>query len=197
MNVPNAPGRLGGLLLVLGAALAPAACSGPVDEDGRAEFHAALGHTSITVFPAWVRSNTDEGTRADPAAAARLAGWLGEAGLASAGVAEAVVALPDDAGGFQWDLFERGGEAFGAYVREHPPATAYALLPEYLITRVPDGGARAGGVHAWVVDARGRLVDALLLNSHHDLFRKAAASTPAECTELVIVAFTQDWPAAR
>jgi hypothetical protein len=40
-------------------------------------------------------------------------------------------------------------------------------------------------------------VDALLLNSHHDLFQRAAASTPAECTELVIAAFTQDWPAAR
>ncbi len=197
MNVLSARGRLRGLLLALGAALALPACSGPVDEDGRAAFHAALGHTSITVFPAWVRSNTEDGTRADAAAAARLAGWLRERGLADASASEAAVALPELAQGFQYDLFEQGGAAFGAYVREHPPATAYALLPEYLITRVPDGGARAGGVHAYVVDAHGRLVDALLLNSHHALFRKAAAATPAECTELVIAAFTEDWAAAR
>jgi hypothetical protein len=197
MNALPTRDRLCGLLLALGAALVLPACSGPVDENGRAEFHAALGHTSITVFPAWVRSNTEEGTRADPASATRLAAWLGERGLASASVSDAAVALPEDVQGFQHDLFQRGGEAFSAYVRAHPPATAYALLPEYLITRVPDGGARAGGVHAYIVDERGRLVDALLLNSHHALFRKAAAATPAECTELVIAAFTEDWAAAR
>jgi hypothetical protein len=183
--------------LALVAALALCACQGPVDEARRDEFHAALGHTTITVFPAWVRSNTDEGTRADAAAAVRLAAWLDEQGLAEATASDAAVALPDDVQGFQYDVFQRGGAAFGAYVREHPLSTAYALLPEYLITRVPDGGTRAGGVHAYVVDAQGRLVDALLLNSHHEAFQTAAAKTPAECTELVLAVLAQDWRAAR
>jgi len=62
---------------------------------------------------------------------------------------------------------------------------------------VPGGGARAGGVHAHAVHARGRLVDALLLNRLHELSQTSAAATPAECTELVIAAFTEDWEAAR
>lgn len=181
----------------LGLAVLLAACSSPVDEQLRADFHAALGHTSITVYPACVLSNAEAGSGHDAPSAARLAAWLDEQGLATASVSTEEVALPLPGNGFQYEVFKAGAAAFGEHVRTHGLAGAYALLPEYLITRVPGGGTRAGGVHAFVVDAQGRFVDALLLNSHHELFQQAAASTPAECTELVIAALAQDWKPAH
>lgn len=195
MHPAPAP-RLRALALALGAALLSPACAGPVDESGRKEFHAALGHTSITVFPAHVRSNTPEGTRADAPEAARLAEWLRAQGLAEARVADVACPLPEEADGFQWGVFKQDAAALGAFVREHPQGTAYALLAEYLITRTPDGGTAAGGVMVYVVDAQGRFVDALILNSHHEAFRKAAARTPAECTALVIEVLAPEWKPA-
>ena len=182
--------------LALGACLLLAACSSPVDERLRADFHAALGHTTITVYPAAVLSNTEAGNWHDAASADRLAAWLGAQGLATATVSSEEVGLPLPGQGFQYDVFKAGAAAFGEHVRAHGLAGDYALLAEYLVTRVPEGGSRAGGVHAFVVDAQGRLVDALLLNSHHELFRKAAAATPADCTELVIAALAEDWQPA-
>lgn len=181
--------------LVLLAALAPFGCSSPVDDALRTEFHAALGDTSITVFPAYARSNAASGNRYEPASAARLAQWIDEHHLARTVVSSEHVPLPRDADGYQWDVWRAGASAFGAWVADHPLATAYAVLPEYLITRMPDGGTRAGGIHLSVVDARGRLVDAIVLNSHHPTFREAAAATPDECVEVLLAVLEDAWGA--
>ncbi len=184
--------RLGLLAAVVGAS-----CSSPVDEELRADFHAALGGTSLTVYPAFVRTNAPEGPGYDAAAADRIGAWLAEHELARVSRSSEEVALPADAQGYQYDVWCASAQAFGEWIADHPIDTAYALLPEYLITRVPSGGTQAGGIHAFVVDAQGRLVDGLLLNSHQALFREAAASTPAECTEVVLAALADDWAVAR
>jgi len=174
-------------------ALAATGCQGPVDEQLNRDFQAALRHTSITVYPAVVRRNTPEGSGPDVACAEQLGAWLGAKGLAEVRLETTPIALPGDGHGIQRHVFLASAEAFGAHVREHGLGTTYAMLCEYLITAVPGGGSQAGGVHAYVVDAQGRLVDALLLNSHHELFQQSAASTPADCTALVIAAFSNDW----
>ena len=175
------------------AALALPACTSPVDEHLRAEFHAALGHTTITVYPACVQRGEPGGAGHDAASAERFGAWLTERGLATVSISTEEVVPSDATKGFQYDVFRATAAAFGEHVRQHGLTTAYALMPEYLITRTPDGGSRAGGIQAYVVDAQGRLVDALVLNSHHEIFSKAAASTPAECTEVAIAALSEDW----
>lgn len=183
--------RTFGLGLLAAAALT--ACTSPIDESDRDAFRAALGDTSITVYPSFVRTNADEGSHHDTASAERLAAWIAGHDLARVVVSSDEVALPQDVQGYQYDVFLTDAKAFGAWVASHPIGTAYALLSESLITRVPAGGTKAGGIHAYVVDARGELVDALVLNSHHDVFREADASTQPECTEVVIRVLADEW----
>jgi hypothetical protein len=87
-------------------------------------------------------------------------------------------------------MWRESAAEFSAWIAAHPPETDYAILPEY----VGAGPAReAVGVHAYVVDRAGTLVDGELLNSHQEIFATAHPRTAADCTEVLVAALRLDW----
>lgn len=155
-------------------------CGGVVDEQAEEQFRAALGHTSITVFPAFVR--TGEQKRYDAAAARQIADFLSGAELATTTVATAEVPVTSQWGMNQARMFRESVADFQEYIRANPPQTTYALLPEYLI----DGQGGVVGVHFYVLDANGTCASGALLNSHHQAFNEVDPKSADDCTRIVL-----------
>lgn len=144
----------------------------------REAFLASVGKTSITVFPAALRRATI--TYDDPASE-RLTAFLNTAGLADAIASDRHVPITGPWRMNQARMWRESAQEFGEFVRTHPIATRYALLPEYL-----GGKTEAAGIHAYVVDAEGAVAFQVLLNSHWEEFSKAKPKTEDECTAVLI-----------
>ena len=172
------PGMLITMLLLSGAA----GC-GATDKAAKKEFLAALGNTTVTVFPAFVRGRS---VAYDDAAAGAIAEELARRGLARIEVSDAHVPL-----GGAWHrnearMFRESASAFADWLRAHPVATSYALLPEYL-----GGPDRFVAVHFYVVDGRGRLALGGLFNSHWREFKAVKPRTTADCTRVALLALEE------
>lgn len=182
------------VLLGLSVLALAAGCNG-IDAERHDRFRSRLGDTTITVYPAAVWEPA--GSRADAGTAERLAGFLREHALAAPDTSNASIGLPREQGRYQQRVWKDSGAAFGRFVAAHPPAGEYALLAEVLLSATPDGRPFVGGIHAFVVDREGHLVDGVLLNSHHEPFRKAAPATVADATAVLLGVLQDDWLAAR
>jgi hypothetical protein len=181
------------LLSACAAALAVLpACQGPIDEEVRQAFLGRLGSVSFTVYPAHLDSGDGEGW--DRPSAERLAAAIEALGCGTATVADVQVPVRAEPGMNQARMFRESAEGFAAWVAAHPPATDYAVWPEFLGF---SGTREVGGLHLYVCSRDGTLVDGQLLNSHHEPFRAAHPVTAAQCAEVLVEVLRADWKPAR
>lgn len=172
-------------LLAAGAMLLMGGCGGIVKPEDEAAFRAALGSTSMTVYPTYVRIGA-RGTY-DPSSAQALADWLAEQKLADVIVSSEQVALSGEWRMNQAKMFRTSAEAFSQHLREHPPTTQYAVMAEYLM------GAedRVGGVHLYFLKADGTPAFGFLQNSHHEAFQAINPKSREDCTRVLLAAAAQ------
>lgn len=154
-------------------------CQFPVDRVAKGAFWGGLGKTSITVFPAFVRHGNEASY--DRAAAERIGAFFDDKNLAEVTLSDAQVPTTGSWHHSQPRMLGESAEAFAAYVKEHPVATEFALLPEYLM-----GRSRAGGIHCYVVDAQSRLAYVVLRNSHWPIFAEVDPKSVDDCTEVLV-----------
>jgi hypothetical protein len=154
-------------------------CDAPVDPVAATAFRESLGNTSITVFPAFVRRGDPD---YDENAAATLAAFFEDEGLAEVSVSDAEVPIPGPWRANQARILEESAAAFASYLSGHPLQTDYGLLPEYF-----QGGRGAFvGVHCYIVDRDSRWAFAVLQNSHWPVFQKVDPQTTDDCTTILI-----------
>jgi hypothetical protein len=161
-------------------ALSMGGCGGVVDKQAETHLYEAIGNTSITVFPAFVRDG--DGRRYDADAANAIGAFLAQEELATVTVSNAEVPITGQWGANQAKMFRDSAADLGNFVRQNPIQTDYALLPEYLI----GGRELPVGVHLYLVDAEGTVAYALLFNSHHQEFRDVDPQTVQDCTTILI-----------
>ncbi|MBU0639887.1 MAG: hypothetical protein KKB50_13545 [Planctomycetes bacterium] len=174
-------------LAVFGVALAglitvaSGGCGDIVDAEAEKQFLGAVGQSSLTVFPAFVRNG--EAAEYDPAATRRISEFLLKEKLAAqVHQADQHVPLAGKWHHNQARMFRESATTFGEYVVSADVESEYALLAEYLI----GGRGAVDGIHCYVVDQEGRTVFAVLLNSHHKPFSRAKPQSPADCTEVLV-----------
>lgn len=165
-------------------------CGSPVDKEANDLLVQRLGETTVTVFPAFFR---DGAPPYEHASAQTIAAALAAEGIADATVATAEIPLTSKWGHDQSRMFRDSAADFATYVKAHPPDTAYALLPEYLM----GGKGDIVGVHVYIVDAEGRLAYGRLFNSHHAEFNAIKPRTAADATTLVLNDLREQFHAAE
>lgn len=180
--------RAGALPVLALAALLSSGCSGIFDERAQADFRAHLGSVSFTVYPAFTRSPTGNGW--DDASAVRLAQAIADAGCGLATASDVHVPITGEVHMNQARMWKESAAEFGVWIAANTPATDYAILPEYIGVPATD---EAGGIHAYVVDREGKLVDGVLLNDHQEVFSSAHPRTAEDCTGVLITAMRQEW----
>lgn len=161
-------------------------CGSIIDPEAQKQFLAAVGDTSVVVFPACVRAK--EATY-DHDAATTLAAHFNETGFATATVATEEPFLAAEWQMNQAKMWRQSAQSFAEYIQEHPIDADYALIPEFLI----GGGGGVGGIHCYVVDRQGRLAEGLLLNSHHQAFSSASPKTVEDCTQVLQNVIDDAW----
>ena len=174
--------------VALALLVCPACSSSPVDDAVMDDFFARLGEVEITVHPAYVRRADAASSSYDLSAAARVAEALTAEGFATTRLCDAEVPLDGDWGRNQAAMWRASAASFAAFGTTHADDTEFLLVPEYLM-----GSSKAGGVHAYVVNRTGDIVWGCHLNSHNDLFEKAAPTTPEDCTAVLVAYLERDW----
>ena len=156
-----------------------AGCGGIVDREAEKTLLARMGETSVTVFPAFVRDGRK--ARYDDEAAAALARTIEQKQLAEAMTSDARVPISGPWRRNEARMLRDSAADFATYLASQPIETEYALLPEYLI----GGRGAVVGVHAYVLGPNGRIALAVLLNSHHEPFKRVNPKTMGDCTQLL------------
>jgi hypothetical protein len=75
-------------------------------------------------------------------------------------------------GKFQHALFMNDLKTIGKAVKKQSGAEYFVVL-EHLVTPIPSGDIAIGGIHIYVLDAKGKNAFSFLLNSHHKIFVEA------------------------
>lgn len=161
-------------------------CNGVVDEEAEQTLYNALGKTTLTVFPCFVREGQE--ARYDATEAGKIRLFLSEAELATVAEDDAEIPITSVWGSNQARMFRGGLSDFRAFIEQRPPSTEYALLTEYLI------GAKGipVGIHVYLLDAGGRPAYVRLLNSHHARFKTVDPRSVADCTTIVLDVLGED-----
>lgn len=160
-------------------------CQFPVDRAAKEAFSGGLGTISITVFPAFVR--TSKGDSYDRTASERVGAFLTDKKLAKVTLSDAQVPITGVWHASQPTMLKDSAEAFAAYVKAHPVATQFALLPEYMLVN-----SRPRRLHCYVVDAEGRLAYVVLRNSKWPIFAEVDPRSVDACTEVLIRVLDED-----
>lgn len=168
-------------------ALVMGGCKGIEDQEANKIFLKKLGDTSITVFPAVIRSRE---IKYDADAAKSIGDFLTAEKLAEVTVTGSAVPIPGPWHGNQARMLRESADAVAAYLKENPVQTEYVLLAEYLFDR-----ESAGGVHCYILDAEGTVAYAALLNSHHKMFTDVNPKTVADCNEILLSVLRKDFGA--
>ena len=152
-------------------------CNDVVDEEAEQTLYNALGKTTLTVFPCFIREGQE--ARYDATEAGKIRLFLSEAELATVAEDDAEIPITSIWGSNQAKMFRGSLSDFRAFIEQRPPSTEYALLTEYLI------GAKGipVGIHVYLLDAGGRPAYVRLLNSHHARFK--AVDPRSVCTTTV------------
>lgn len=182
------PARALSLFVAAALLLSAGACGGILDEEAQAAFRARLGSVSFTVYPAFTRS--PQGNGWDDASAVRLATAIADAGCGMATASNVHVPITGEVHMNQARMWKESAAEFGAWIAANTPATDYAILPEYI--GVP-ATQEAGGIHAYVVDRQGKLIDGVLLNDHQEVFSSAHPRTAEDCTGVLVTVMRQEW----
>jgi hypothetical protein len=180
--------QLSGIVVLSGVAFVLVTlwgCQFPVDRAAKEAFWSGLGDTSITVFPAFVRGG--KGNSYDRSAAERIGGFLTENNLAEVTLSDAHVPITGSWHASQPTMLREGAEAFAEYIKRHPVATEFALLPEYMTDR-----SRVRRLHCYVVDAQSRLAYIVLRNSKWSEFAEVKPKVVDDYTEVLIRVFEEE-----
>ncbi len=151
------------------------------------QFEAALGKTSFTVFPAVVRMGRV--TQHDEAAAREIAARLAASGLGETVVRTEPVEFAIRGSFNQAKMYQRSHAEFREYIRTHPVATEYALLPEYLLST----NGNVGGIHLYVVRRDGADAGGVLLNSHWKEYRAVQPRSVQDATKALLLRIENAW----
>lgn len=174
--------QLSRMVVVLGITsvlVTASGCQFPVNRAAKEAFRDGLGETSITVFPAFVR--TSKGGSYDQAAAEKIGAFLTDKNLATVSLSNAQIPITGPWHSSQPTMLKEGAEAFADYVKEHPVTTKFALLPEYMLVN-----SRPRRLHCYVVDADSRLAYVVLRNSKWPIFDEVDPRSADEFTEVLI-----------
>ncbi len=106
-----------GFGLCLGALWASAGCGGIVNEEANATFLKTLGHTSVTVYPAFVRQKQERSH--EPRAAEAIGVFLADEGLATVTVSQEQVPITGGWHMNQARMLRESAKDFAKYVAEH------------------------------------------------------------------------------
>ena len=174
----------GAVLVVSGAAiLAIGGCS-IVDPQAKEALMRDLGSTSFTVFPAVVRR---QAISYDENSAARIGEFLATQRLGQGTVSDVHVGISGPWHMNQARMLRESAEEFAFYVKDHPIETAYAVLPEYLLS----GSDAVHGIHGYIIDKNGKVAFVVLQNSKWPAFQGVNPQTVEDCTEVLVRALRE------
>ena len=150
-------------------------CAGVMDKESRAVFLDRTKPLSVTVYP--VHVVISDKTHSDTDLQKQLVDHLNVLGYAEAIASEDDVEIPFIWGANQAKMFRRSAENFAAQLAGKPLSTSYALLVETLSIQVEDN---MGGVHYYIVDNQGHVVDGALSNTHWNAFTSVSPKNRQE-----------------
>lgn len=156
-------------------------CAGVMDKQSRQVFLNRGEPFSVTVYP--VHVVVSETTTSDTSLQMEVVAHLNEKGYALAVASDEDVTIPFEWGMNQAKMFRRSAESFAQNQKGKELSTDYALLIEMLSIQVE---SNMGGVHYYIVDTKGNVVDGSLCNSHWEEFTSV---TPTNRHEGLKVAF--------
>ena len=188
---------VGGVIVVVGVLAGMGMGGFKAIEDSAASVKLTnqFSETSLTVYPTFVRRV--QGPIYDRKSAKQIAKCFTDVGMASVAVSDQQLPIVGKRIMIQWKLFKQTLELFSSYLKDNSLKTNYAVIAEYLITPLPDGGQAAGGIHCYVLDSDGRVAIAILLNTHHKIFAEAKPKTVEDCTAVLIKALKERLPAKK
>ena len=134
--------------------------------------------SKVTVYPTSLRSGSD------PESAVKLAALFCQQGTCQAEATETDPRIEVKGDPNQQKVLWDTARAFRDFLREHPPATEYALLADYGLGKSVSGEVKVGGVHLIVCDRRGDWVLVDLQNSHHADFQEIDPRSVDDCNRL-------------
>lgn len=171
------------LLTIAVALLLLGGCHGAINPDAENALRSELGHTTFTVFPTFVRSGD---RRFDQGSARGLIKLIEDEKLGTAVFRDEAIDFPGTWHMNQARMFRESFDAIRLHLQNHPIETRFAVVAEYLIGQDREGGPRALGIHAYVLDHGGRPAAGVLMNSHNRGFAQAAPKTAEDCTQVLM-----------
>ena len=129
-----------------------------------------LGSSRIAVLPTLVR--TRHGTVQSEASQKVVVNFLKQNKLGVPEMRETELDVGKPQGKGQYDLFMNDLKTIGKVVKTQSDAEYFVVL-EHLVTPTPSGDIAIGGIHIYVLDAKGENAFSFLLNSHHKIFVEA------------------------
>jgi hypothetical protein len=129
-----------------------------------------LGSSRIAVLPTLVR--TRQGTVQSEASQKAVVNFLKQNKLGVPDMRETELDVGKPRGKGQYELFMNDLKTIGKVVKTQSGAEYFVVL-EHLVTPTPSGDIAIGGIHIYVLDAKGKNAFSFLLNSHHKIFVEA------------------------
>ncbi|UCE60402.1 MAG: hypothetical protein JSU63_01375 [Phycisphaerales bacterium] len=160
-------------------------CASIADPQANAVFREALGHTTITIFPTYVR---DEEPYYHAESAQAIGDFFVEQNVADVTLSHAEVPITSEWGMNQAKMLKDSAADFTRHLQGNPIETEYGLLAEYLI----GGRGVPVGVHAYIMTAAGTCADVALLNSHWEAFTAVDPQTVDDCTTVLLNALREE-----
>lgn len=154
----------------------------------RATFEQRDDLFAVTLFPIHVVRGPN--TSHEFMLTKRFAGYLTDMNLARPLVTEEILDVPVRWGRNQARMFRRSREACAERMRAASVSTPYALMVEILAGH---SGNHVGGLHYYLADRDGQIVDQGLINSHHDLWRELQPAGVPEAYDLLERWVCESW----
>jgi hypothetical protein len=148
-------------------------------KDRLEKMKAGINTSRVTVYPVRLQPDTDR------ECADELAGLLSREKICQAVVADADPKLQTPGDPNEQKVLWDTAKAFREYIRQHPPATQYALYADYIIGSSHSGKMHVGGVHFIVCDRAGDWVIVDFQNSHHPNFQAIDPKSKQDCNRLL------------
>ena len=157
-------------------------CAGVMDRKARQTFLDRTEPFTLTVYP--VHVIVGDATHADINLQTQLINHINELGYARAVASESDASITMIWGANQAKMYRRNAGQFAEQVKAANVSTSYALLVETLSRGVE---SNLGGVHYYIVDNQGNVVDGTLSNSH---WKEFSSISPRNRQEALQVAYT-------
>jgi hypothetical protein len=175
-------------LAAAAAALLAGGCDGPVHRAAHQTWLQKRGAATVVVTPVIVRQG--QTTTHDADAAAAIVEFVNTKGFGTATAVDATI-TPGPWLTNQSQMLAESAAKIGEWRKAQAVTADYVVTAEALFL---GGTGEPHGVHLYVVDAEGRLADAVLLNTHHDIFRTRKSKEVNACVSIALDAWKMDYP---